>query len=120
MTTPAAAPLVVCVPGMGDLRSEYRFFTPQLIQAGYRVVTMDVRGHGETKSSWPDVSIAAIGQDILALITHLDAGPAILAGNSFSAGSAVCVAVEALEKIRALIMPGPAVRGEVSSTMQFL
>ncbi len=115
-----SGPLVVCVPGMGDLRGEYRFLAPQLVEAGYRVVTMDVRGHGETSPSWPDASIPAIGRDILALINHLDAGPAVLLGNSFSAGSAAWAAVEAPEKIRALVMLGPAVRGEVPPTMRLL
>ncbi|MGH2370312.1 MAG: alpha/beta fold hydrolase, partial [Chloroflexota bacterium] len=44
----AGDPLVVCVPSMGDLRAEYRFLVPHLVAAGYRVVTMDVRGHGES------------------------------------------------------------------------
>ena len=80
-----AGPLVVCVPGMGDLRAEYRFLTPQLVSAGYRVATMDVRGHGEASVGWADVSVAAIGSDILALIRHLDAGPATIVGTSMAA-----------------------------------
>ena len=43
-------PLVIAIPDMGDLRSEYRALRPLLQQAGYRVVTMDVRGHGETSA----------------------------------------------------------------------
>lgn len=35
-------PLVVCVPSLGDVRAEYRFLVPQLVNAGYRVATMDV------------------------------------------------------------------------------
>src|SRR5262245_56359199 len=46
-------PLVVCVPAGGDLRSEYRFLTPQLLAAGYRVVTMDIRGQGHASPAWP-------------------------------------------------------------------
>ena len=46
-----AGPLVICVPSMGDVRGEYRFLAPRLAQAGYRVVTMDVRGHGESSTS---------------------------------------------------------------------
>jgi hypothetical protein len=30
-------PLVICVPGMGDLRSVFRFTVPALLAAGYRV-----------------------------------------------------------------------------------
>jgi pimeloyl-ACP methyl ester carboxylesterase len=54
-----------------DWRQEYRFLVPQLVDAGYRVVTMDVRGHGESSVSWPDYSVAGIGADALALIRLL-------------------------------------------------
>ena len=47
-----SGPLVVCVPSMGDLRGEYRYLAPQMVAAGYRVVSMDVRGHGETSPRW--------------------------------------------------------------------
>lgn len=47
-------PLVIAVPGMGDLRSSYRFLTPKLAAAGYRVVSLDVRGHGESSVAWKD------------------------------------------------------------------
>ncbi|HEU0292488.1 MAG TPA: alpha/beta fold hydrolase, partial [Anaerolineales bacterium] len=60
--------LVICVPSLGDVRDEYRFLVPLLVKAGYRVATMDVRGHGETSVEWDDFSVAAIGEDILALV----------------------------------------------------
>jgi len=88
---------VLCVPGMGDLRDEYRFLTPQLVAAGYRVITMDVRGHGETSVQWPDYSVGAIGNDMVALIRHLNSGPATIIGTSMAAGAAVCAATEAPE-----------------------
>jgi alpha-beta hydrolase superfamily lysophospholipase len=47
-------PLILCVPAGGDLRSQYRFLTPQLVAAGYRVVTMDLRGQGESSVTWPE------------------------------------------------------------------
>ncbi len=39
-----SGPLVVCAPSMGDVRGEYRFLASQLVTAGHRVVTMDLRG----------------------------------------------------------------------------
>ena len=54
-------PLVVCLHGMGDLRSVYRFTVPALVEAGYRVATMDLRGHGDsddTFSAFDDVAAA--------------------------------------------------------------
>ena len=61
-------PLVVAVPSLGDLRQEYRFLTPRLVDAGYRVVAggsyaslcpeeyFDVADHviaGEAEYIWP-------------------------------------------------------------------
>src|SRR5205085_11910127 len=87
-------PLVLCVPGLGDLRQEYRFLAPRLVEAGYRVVTMDIRGHGETSAKWPDYTVGAIGSDMLALIKHLNAGPALIVGTSMAAGAAGWAAAE--------------------------
>jgi pimeloyl-ACP methyl ester carboxylesterase len=103
-------PLILCVPGMGDLRSEYRFLVPQLVAAGYRVAAMDVRGHGETSESWPDYSVAAIGADMVALIRHLQAGPAVIIGTSMAAGAAVCAAAAAPDRISGVVLIGPFVR----------
>jgi pimeloyl-ACP methyl ester carboxylesterase len=103
-------PLVVCVPGMGDLRQEYRFLTPQLIAAGFRTVTMDLRGHGESSVGWPDYSTSAVGSDIIALVKHLNAGPAFIVGTSMAAGSAVWAAVEAPDLVAGQVLIGPFVR----------
>src|SRR5579875_3845069 len=105
-----AGPLVICVPGMGDLRAEYRFLAPQLISAGYRVVTMDPRGEGESSVRWADYSVASVGVDLLALARSLGAGPAVVIGNSMAAGAAVCAAAEAPEQFAGLVLVGPAVR----------
>jgi pimeloyl-ACP methyl ester carboxylesterase len=103
-------PLVICVPSMGDVRQEYRFLAPMLVEAGYRVVTMDVRGHGEASVNWPDYSVAAIGADIFALMRHLNAGPALLVGNSMAGGASVWAAAQAPELIAGVALIDPFVR----------
>jgi pimeloyl-ACP methyl ester carboxylesterase len=105
-------PLVICVPSLGDVRDEYRFLTPLLVEAGYRVATMDVRGHGETSTQWDDFSVAGVGEDILALIRELNAGSAIIVGTSMGGGAAVWAAVEAPELVRGMIMINPFVDGD--------
>ena len=108
--TGGAGPLVVAIPGMGDLRSEYRLLRPALQKAGYRLVTMDVRGHGETSAVWDDYSARAVGGDALALIRHLRSGPAVVLGNSFAAGSALWAAHDDPEQVRGAVLLGPIVR----------
>jgi pimeloyl-ACP methyl ester carboxylesterase len=103
-------PLILAIPGMGDLRSEYRLLRPHLEQAGYRVLTMDVRGFGETSARWDDYSAHAVGRDALALIAHLKAGPAVILGNSFAAGSALWAAHDAPAQVSGVVLLGPIVR----------
>ena len=49
LTGPDDAALVLCVAGMGDRRAAFRFLTPKLVEAGYRVVCLDQRGHGQSE-----------------------------------------------------------------------
>jgi len=97
---------------MGDVRGEYRLLIPQLTSAGYRVVSMDVRGMGESTTSWSDFSIVGVGKDILAVIRELKAGLAIVVGTSMAAGAAVWAVAEAPELIRGITLVGPFVRGD--------
>ncbi|HKI47361.1 MAG TPA: alpha/beta hydrolase [Balneolales bacterium] len=103
-------PLIICLPSLGDVRSEYRFMVPALKRAGYRVVTMDLRGMGESSAHWSSYSVADMGADVLQLIHHLDAGPAVIIGTSKSAGSAVWAAVEEPDSVNGLILIGPVTR----------
>ena len=59
------------------------------MEAGYRVVTMDLRGHGESSVGWDDYSQSAVGGDIVALLEELDAPGAVLLGNSYAGGGIV-------------------------------
>ena len=103
-------PVVICVPGMGDLRAEYRFVAPALAGQGYRVITMDVRGHGQSSVGWPDYSPAAVGSDVVAMIRHLNAGPAVVIGESMAAASAIWAAAEAPDEVAGIVLCGPATR----------
>ena len=105
-----SGPLVICVPGMGDVRQQYRFLAPALQNAGYRVVTMDLRGMGESSVDWPDYSAAAVGSDIVALITHLGAPRAFVIGNSMAAAAAVWAGAQVPDRIGGMVLIGPFVR----------
>jgi pimeloyl-ACP methyl ester carboxylesterase len=113
-------PVVVLVPGMGDLRSTYRLLAPLLVAAGYQVVTTDLRGHGDSDVTFTRYGDAATGSDLLALVEELGR-PAVLVGNSMGAGAAVWAAAERPELVRGLVLIGPFVRdGDVSAAQRLL
>lgn len=113
-------PVILAIPGMGDLRSEYRLIRPALQQAGYRVITMDARGFGESSAKWADYSARAVGRDAVAVLRHLNAGPATIMGNSFAAGSALWAAQDAPAEVNGVVLLGPIVRDLEASFMQKL
>jgi pimeloyl-ACP methyl ester carboxylesterase len=111
-------PLIVATPAMLDLRSELRFLTPLLVKAGFRVVTVDQRGMGETTATWPQYGSTPLAHDLIALLRHLDAGPALIYGTSNGAAAGVYAAAEAPELIRGLILAAPFVRDGKQSFVQ--
>jgi pimeloyl-ACP methyl ester carboxylesterase len=105
-----SGPLVVCLPGMGDNRTSYRHLVPLLVEAGHRVVTLDPRGQGESDARWPDYSPEAIGADLLELLRHLGAGPALLITNSYTGATAVWAAAQDPAAFSGLVLIAPFAR----------
>ncbi|PPK98177.1 alpha-beta hydrolase superfamily lysophospholipase [Kineococcus xinjiangensis] len=104
-----SGPLVVCVPGMGELRSSYRRTAPLLVQAGFRVAAMDLRGHGGSDATFDRYDDVAAGEDVLAVVAELG-GPAVVVGNSMGAGAAAWAAAERPDAVSGLVLLGPFVR----------
>jgi pimeloyl-ACP methyl ester carboxylesterase len=94
---------------MGALRSVYRFLAPQLVEAGFRVAAMDLRGHGDSDAGFDSYDDVAAGGDALALVRHLG-GPAVIIGNSMGAGAAAWAAAESPVDAAGLVLIGPFVR----------
>ena len=104
-----SGPLVVLAHGMGDDRSSYRFVTPQLVAAGYRVAAVDLRGFGESSADWPAYTRTDIAGDLVALVRHLG-GPAVLVGHSVSGGAATIAAARAPELVEGVVELAPFTR----------
>lgn len=95
-------PLVVLSHGMGDTRTCWRFLTPTLTKAGYRVAAADLRGLGESSVGFPTYSRTATAADLVALIRHLG-GPAVIVGHSYSGGAATIVAAAEPDLVSAVV-----------------
>jgi pimeloyl-ACP methyl ester carboxylesterase len=102
--------LIVCVPGMGDVRATWRFITPRLVDRGFRVVAIDLRGHGASSTTFQNISAAAVGSDVVALLDKLNAGPAVIVGNSLAGAAAVWAAAERPNLVSGLALIDPFVR----------
>jgi pimeloyl-ACP methyl ester carboxylesterase len=102
-------PLVVLSHGMGDLRSAYRFLAPMLVEAGYRVVTVDLRGSGESSTGWSSYTRADTAADLIALVKALG-GPAVIIGHSFAGGAATIAAAKAPDLVSAVVEIDPFTR----------
>lgn len=101
-------PLVVLSHGMGTMRQDFRHLVGPLAAAGYRVVNVDMRGHGESSMDWPSVtgkpaaiSRTDVAQDLLDVIRHFG-GPAVIVGHSLSGGAATIAAAQAPELVTAI------------------
>lgn len=111
-----SGPLVVLVPGMGDLRAAYRFLIPDLVKAGYAVASVDLRGHGDSDTSFASYGDVETATDVTALLRKLGTS-AVIVGNSMGAGAAVIVAAENPDLVDGLVLIGPFVRQPASSTV---
>jgi pimeloyl-ACP methyl ester carboxylesterase len=102
----AAGRLVVMLPGAGDLRSEYRFVAGPVAAAGYRVVTADLPGHGDSAPA-DEYTVASTASALVDLIDGLDAGPAVVVATSFAPAAAVWAANERPDLIAGIVAISP-------------
>jgi len=110
-------PLVVLSPGFGDLRSTFDGLADRLAAGGAKVVTADLRGHGESSTGWGDYSVSAVADDLLALL-HAHGGRGVLLGNSYSGSAAVVAAARDPEAVSGLVLSGAFVRDLPRSALQ--
>jgi pimeloyl-ACP methyl ester carboxylesterase len=102
-------PLVVLSHGMGDNRSAYRFLAPLIANAGYRVASVDLRGHGQSSTGWGSYTHADSAGDLMEVIRKLD-GPAVIVGQSFSGGVTTISAAKNPDLVSAIVEIGPFTR----------
>lgn len=83
------APCVVLMHGGGQTRFSWMNAGKALVEAGYRVVNFDARGHGESDWAGPGgYSLAHNAADLRDILAQLD-GPAALVGASLGGATAL-------------------------------
>jgi pimeloyl-ACP methyl ester carboxylesterase len=98
--------LVVLLPGAGDLRSEYRFLVEPIASRGYRVVSADLPGHGDSPTSH-EYTVPSTAGAIVELIDSLGSEPSIVVGASFAPPCAVWAGTDHPELIDGVVLISP-------------
>ena len=71
-----------------------------LVARGHRVVLYDQRGHGRSRAGTDGLTIEALGADMAAVLEHLDARDAVVAGHSMGGMAAQAFAIEHPQVVR--------------------
>lgn len=95
--------LIVLLPGAGDVRSENRFLVELLAAAGHRVINVDLPGHGESAAA-VSYGVQETAEALAELLEGLDAGPAIVVGNSFAPAAAAWLGAERPELVAGIVL----------------
>ena len=91
----------------GDANQTFGLFAPP---PGYRLITMECRGHGETRPLGdPDkISLTTFVDDLCALLDHLALPQVIIGGISMGAAVSLMLTLRFPERIRGLVLSRPA------------
>jgi pimeloyl-ACP methyl ester carboxylesterase len=83
-----------------------------LVEAGYRIIMPDMRGHGESGKSHDkaDYTLSAMAGDLVTLLDHLGEPGADLMGYSMGAMVALVAAMEAPERFDRIVAAGVGAR----------
>jgi len=100
-------PVVLCLPGIGDTRRVYERFAPGLVQAGYRVLTTDLRGNGQSLGNFASHTLADMANDIKAILDAENIGQAYLVAGSISGASAGLFTIQQPSRVAGLILFSP-------------
>jgi pimeloyl-ACP methyl ester carboxylesterase len=84
-----------------------------LAERGNRVITLDLLGHGQSERPLdpPTYSMTFFGEQVIALLDHLEIEEAVVLGTSLGANTALEAAALAPERLRGMVIEMPVLDG---------
>jgi non-heme chloroperoxidase len=89
----ASRPPIVLAHGWTADRRVWASVARRLVASGHHVVVYDQRGHGGSSAGDAGFTVVALAEDLRAVLEHLDARDAVLAGHSMGGMAAQAFAV---------------------------
>jgi pimeloyl-ACP methyl ester carboxylesterase len=101
--------VVVLLHGLLMRRSMHTLLATELAAQGYRVLCLDLLGHGDSDrpADKRQYSIELYGRQVIGLLDALGVPSAVIGGTSLGANTSLEVAVQAPERVRGLILDMP-------------
>ena len=84
-----AGPTIVLVHGLTASHHDWGPIAPKLVDAGYRIVAIDQRGHGNSTAGTAGYGSIQLGTDLANVFTALDLNAVSLVGHSMGAMAAM-------------------------------
>lgn len=102
VTDEGQGPAVVLLHGFGASGKSWRAVAPKLVKRGYRVLTLDLPGHGFSDKYAGDYSIQAVGRKVLAVLERKGVMRPHVVAHSWGTAVALGMAQQAPQKVRSL------------------
>jgi pimeloyl-ACP methyl ester carboxylesterase len=121
-SSPAKDRPLILLHGLLLSQEMHRPLAEDLAARGNRVITVDLLGHGESdrpRDMWR-YSMAFYGEQVVALMDHLEIDQAVVMGTSLGANAALEVAASKPDRLRGLVVEMPVLdNGLLSSALTF-
>jgi pimeloyl-ACP methyl ester carboxylesterase len=101
--------VVVLLPGLLFSRKMHRPLAEELAGSGYRILCLDLLGHGESDrppEMW-NYGMTEFGRQTIAMLDHAGVDQAVIGGTSLGANVALEAAAAAPERVRGMLIEMP-------------
>lgn len=110
---PRSAPAVVLLHSLAT-HSELWAFQVPVWSAHFRVISVDLPGHGRSAAPAENVSLAGMAREVVAVLDHLQIGRAALVGLSLGGMVAQAVALGHAHRVAAMVLAHAGARTDAS------
>lgn len=112
-------PMILLIHGAGQTRAVWSTITEALVQAGRQVVSLDLRGHGD--SEWPSdgrYDLEAYAEDLRAVLAQLNSRPVVVAATVGGWIAAQALSSDAANLAAGLVLVDMPIRSALEAAKQ--
>src|SRR6187401_2567599 len=103
-------PLIVLLPSRGRDSEDYDEVAAGLAKEGFRVLRPQPRGMHASKGPLKDLTLHDLARDVATVITHENAGPAVIVGHAYGNWVARMTAVDHPKLVRGVVLAAAAAK----------